>query len=130
MFDWLKQKLGNPGSANHEAVPEAIINAIVRDLARIRNADEGVHAAVLKYILEGVGDAPAVLRPRSRTSLVFSSARQSDADQRKVRWEIYDAWDRLPPLVLIRFGNVLSASSNALAQSRLILAQKHPWIEA
>jgi hypothetical protein len=64
MFDWLKQRLGIHGSANHEAVPDAVVDAIARDLARIRNPGEGVLEAVLKYIVEG-GEAPKASSTRS-----------------------------------------------------------------
>jgi hypothetical protein len=132
MLDWLKRTLGAHGLTNSEGVPSEVIAALAEDFARLKAPPQpSLPAIALSYVVDGVGDAPKAIRGViNHAGLSWTSSNQ-DAAAQKIRARIYDAWDQLPPEVLIRLGNVLSATSPILVhRPRLLLAQKHPWVEA
>jgi hypothetical protein len=132
MLDWLKRTLGAHGLTNSDGVPDDVIDTLARDFARLKGSSNAALPEIaLKYVVDGVGDAPkAVASVINSRGVSWASHNLDEADQ-KIRSRIYDAWDRIPPEVLIRFGSVLAASSSAVSnQPRLLLAQKHPWLEA
>jgi hypothetical protein len=132
MLDWLKRTLGVYGLTNAEGVPAEVLEALAQDCSRLKGSPDGsLPEIALKYVVDGLGDAPkAIAGVINNRGLVWTGGNQ-DAAAQKIRARVYDAWDRLPPEVLIRFGNVLAACSPVLAhRPRLLLAQKQPWIEA
>jgi hypothetical protein len=131
MLDWLKRTLGAHGLANRDGVSSSVIEALALDLGRLQAPKTDLPEIALKYVVDGVGDAPQAIKGvRNHPGVSWASGNQ-DREEQENRARIYDAWDQLPPELLIRFGSVLAAASPALSHyTRLLLAQKHPWVEA
>lgn len=132
MLDWLKRTLGAHGLTNAEGVPAEVIDALAQDCARLKGSpNASLPEITLKYVIDGSGDAPkAIAGAMNNRGVMWTNSNQDEPAQR-IRARVYDAWDALPPEVLIRFGNVLAASSPILQhRPRLSLAPKHPWVEA
>jgi hypothetical protein len=83
---------------------------------------------LLRYVIDG--DGPVLDEIKVRQGWPVASV-DNDLPARRIRWRIYDRWERLAPQVLIRFARILAASSPAvLSCPRLDLSRTAPWVEA
>jgi hypothetical protein len=83
---------------------------------------------LLSYVVDGEGSVLDDIRTRQGWTI---ASVDNDEEARAIRWRIYDHWDKLPPRMLIRFGQTLAQSSSVvLGCPRLDLSADRPWVEA
>ncbi len=128
MAKFLRGLLGGNGDRGRDA---DFLPVLEEAVAGLPFADPSQAQSALGFVLEG---RPADLPGRVRTSQSgrFDRARREAEDERRAKcWRLYDRWDDVPPLVLIRFGEMLAATSSLLGfATYLDIAEHHPWIDA
>jgi hypothetical protein len=85
-------------------------------------------ARILAYVVDG--DDPQTLTQIPAPGSYSISSGDHDVKARGLRWQIYDRWEELPPIVLLRFARVLAADSALVTgYAALDLSTQHPWVE-